>query len=86
MRTQNCIVGNAFDESNYRLALEPQEVNLIGEAFEDAWLQFTAGAPAGIDLYAEASIRQLIAVRIIRAAQSRQLDRDALVALALRGL
>jgi hypothetical protein len=39
-----------------------------------------------MDLFAEASIRQLIAVRIIRATQSGELDRDALITLALHGL
>src|SRR5262245_12413086 len=86
MRIQNCEVCTSSVKNNYPLVLDPQEVNSIGAAFEEAWLQFTAVAPAGMDLFAEASIRQLIAVRIIRAAQSEQLDRDALVALALHGL
>jgi hypothetical protein len=59
---------------------------LIGAAFEEAWVQFTAAAPAGMDLFAEASIRQLIAARMIRATQSGQLERHALIALALDGL
>ena len=86
MQTENCSAFTSIKKRNYQLALDPQQVSSIGAAFEQAWLQFTAAAPAGMDLFAEASIRQLIAVRIIRATQSGELDRDALINLALHGL
>jgi hypothetical protein len=86
MQTENCSAYTSIKERNYQLALDPQQVSSIGAAFEQAWLKFTAAAPAGMDLFAEASIRQLIAVRIIRATQSGELDRDALITLALHGL
>ena len=81
MQPQNCDAHTSSNGSNRQLALDPQQVSVIG------WLQFTAAAPAGMDLFAEASMRQLIAVRIIRAAtQSEEFDRNALITLALQGL
>jgi hypothetical protein len=86
MRAQTYDVCTSSQESNYQLALDPRQVSSMGAAFEEAWLRFAQAAPAGMDWLAEASLRQLIAVRIIRAAQSGQLDHEALVALALHGL
>src|SRR5690242_14653218 len=82
MQTEHCSACPSIEKRNYQLALDPQQVNSIGAAFEEAWLRFTAAAPAGMDLFAEASIRQLIAVRIIRATRCGELDRDALITLA----
>ena len=86
MQPQNCGAYTSAKASNRPLALDPQQVNVVGSAFKEAWLQFTAAAPAGMDLFAEASMRQLIAVRIIRATQSGEFDRKALITLALQGL
>ena len=87
MQPQNCDAYTSSNGSNRQLALDPQQVSVIGSAFKEAWLQFAAAAPAGMDLFAEASMRQLIAVRIIRAAtQSEEFDRNALITLALQGL
>jgi hypothetical protein len=58
----------------------------LSSLFNDAWTEFTATAPVDIDLVAEASLREMIAARIMRAAQSGEVDRTELKALALRGL
>jgi hypothetical protein len=58
----------------------------LRELFEDAWTEFSASSPVGIDLIAEASVRNMIATRIVRAAERGETDRRALKALALNGL
>src|SRR5262245_52604609 len=58
----------------------------LQELLDDAWIEFTATSPVGIDLVAEASLRSLIAARLMRAAKTGETDRTALKALALRGL
>jgi hypothetical protein len=58
----------------------------LNSLFNDAWTEFTAMAPGDIDLVAQASLREMMAARIMRAAQSGEVDRTALKALALRGL
>ena len=57
----------------------------LNNVFNDAWTAFTA-ATVDIDLVAQASLREMMAARIMRAAQSGEVDRTALRALALRGL
>jgi hypothetical protein len=52
----------------------------------EAWDEFAATAPEGIDLVAEASLRRLMATRIRRAAAMGEVDRRALRASALVGL
>jgi len=52
----------------------------------EAWDEFAASAPEGIDLVAEASLRRLMATRIRRAAAMGEVDRLALRASALVGL
>jgi hypothetical protein len=56
------------------------------ELFNDAWTDFEATSPVGIDLVAEASLRSMIAARLMRAAKAGETDRTALKALALDGL
>jgi hypothetical protein len=51
---------------------------------DDAWTDFTATSPVGIDLIAEASLRSMIAARLRQAAKAGETDRAALKALALR--
>ena len=58
----------------------------LQELFDDAWTEFKATSPAGIDLKAEASLRSMIAARLMRAAERGETDRHALKALALHGL
>jgi hypothetical protein len=67
------------------LALGSLGLDDLNNVFNDAWTEFTA-APVDIDLVAQASLREMIAARIMRAAQSGEVDRRALRALALRGL
>jgi hypothetical protein len=67
------------------LALGSLGLDDLNNVFTDAWTEFTA-APVDIDLVAQASLREMIAARIMRAAQSGEVDRRALRALALRGL
>jgi hypothetical protein len=65
--------------------LGPLSVSDLRELFNDAWMEFAATSPMGIDLIAEASLRSMIAARIIRAANKGEVDRAALKARALRG-
>jgi hypothetical protein len=53
---------------------------------DDAWTDFKATSPVGIDLIAEASVRSLIANRLMRAAEKGETDRSVLKAVALNGL
>jgi hypothetical protein len=46
----------------------------------------STGWPVGIDLIAEASVRSLIASRLMRAAEMGETDRSVLKAVALNGL
>ena len=68
------------------LALGSPVLDDLNSLFNDAWTEFTATAPVDVDLVAQASLREMIAARIMRAAQSGEVDRTALKALALRGL
>jgi len=58
----------------------------LRELLDDAWTDFTATSPVGIDLIAEASLRSMIAARLMRATKAGETDRAALKALALHGL
>lgn len=58
----------------------------LRELLDDAWTDFTATSPVGIDLIAEASLRSMIAARLMRAAKAGETDRATLKALALSGL
>jgi hypothetical protein len=71
--------------------MDKQEFGPLGstelqELFDDAWTEFKATSPVGIDLIAEASLRSMIAARLMRAAERGETDRSALKGLALRGL
>jgi hypothetical protein len=68
------------------LALGSPGLDDLNSLFNDAWTEFTATAPVDIDPIAQASLREMMAARIMRAAQSGEADRTALKALALRGL
>ena len=85
MQPQNCDAYTSSNGSNHQLALDPQQVSVIGSAFKEAWLQFAAAAPAGMDLFAEASMRQLSQFGSSTNA-GRDSDRNALITLALQGL
>ena len=58
----------------------------LRELLDDAWTDFEATSPAGIDLIAEASLRSMITARLMRAAKRGETNRAALKALALTGL
>jgi hypothetical protein len=58
----------------------------LRELLDDAWTDFEATSPGGIDLIAEASLRRMIAARLLRAAKAGETDRAALKAVALSGL
>jgi hypothetical protein len=53
---------------------------------DDAWNEFTATSPQGIDFVAEASVRRLMASRIRSAVTRGERDRGALREGALQGL
>jgi len=58
----------------------------LRDLLDDAWTDFEATSPAGIDLIAEASLRNMITARLMRAAKRGETNRAALKALALNGL
>jgi len=64
----------------------PIDVEDIQALSDDAWNEFSATSPQGIDLVAEASVRQLMATRIRSALARGERDRGALRQGALRGL
>jgi hypothetical protein len=68
------------------LVLGSPGIDDLNSLFNDAWTEFIATAPVDIDLVAQASLRELMADRIMRAAHNGEVDRTALKALALRGL
>jgi hypothetical protein len=53
---------------------------------DEAWLEFSATLPEGIDYVAEASVRGLIVRRIRRAVAMGEVDKRALRKAALHGL
>jgi hypothetical protein len=53
---------------------------------DDAWTEFEATSPVGIDLVAEASLRSMMGARLMRAAKAGETDRATLKAFALNGL
>jgi hypothetical protein len=53
---------------------------------DEAWDDFTATSPEGIDFVAEASVRGLMITRIRRAVLRGEADRKALRESALNGL
>ena len=53
---------------------------------DQAWNEFTATAPEGIDYVAEASVRGLMVTRIRHALSRGEVDRRALREHALNGL
>ena len=58
----------------------------LRELLDDAWTDFEATSPAGIDLIAEASLRSMITARLMRAAKRGETNRAAMKAFALNGL
>jgi hypothetical protein len=70
----------------YHRAFAPAGFVDMRELLDDAWTDFEATSPVGIDLVAEASLRNMIAARLMRAAKAGETDRAALKALALSGL
>ena len=58
----------------------------LRDLLDDAWTDFEATSPAGIDLTAEASLRSMTTARLMQAAKRGETNRAALKALALHGL
>jgi hypothetical protein len=66
--------------------ITPIGASVIQALSDEAWNEFTATSPQGIDFVAEASVRRLMASRIRRAVTRGERDRGALRQGALRGL
>jgi hypothetical protein len=66
--------------------ITPIGASVIQALSDEAWKEFTATSPQGIDFVAEASVRRLMASRIRRAVTRGERDRGALRQGALRGL
>jgi hypothetical protein len=58
----------------------------LRELLDDAWTEFEATAPVGIDFVAEASLRSMIGSRLMQVAKTGETDRATLKAFALNGL
>ena len=70
----------------YDRAFAPGGFVDLRELLDDAWTEFEATSPVGIDLVAEASLRSMMGVRLMRAAKAGETDRATLKAFALNGL
>ena len=70
----------------YNRAFAPAGFVDLRELLDDAWTEFEATSPVGIDLVAEASLRSMIGARLMRAAKTGETDRATLKAFALNGL
>jgi hypothetical protein len=66
--------------------LSPKIMSEIQALSDEAWDDFTATSPEGIDYVAEASVRGLMITRIRRAVLRGEADRRALRKNALNGL
>jgi hypothetical protein len=66
--------------------LSPTIMSEIQALSDEAWDDFTAISPEGIDFVAEASVRGLMITRIRRAVLRGEADRKALRESALNGL
>ncbi len=64
----------------------PGFINEIQALSDEAWHEFTATLPEGIDYVAEASVRGLMVRRIRRAIAKGEVDKKALRKAALHGL
>ena len=64
----------------------PKIMSEVHAVSDEAWNEFTASAPEGIDYIAEASVRGLMVARIRRAVTRGEADRGALRERALSGL
>jgi hypothetical protein len=61
-------------------------MNEVQSITDEAWNEFTATSPEGIDYIAEASVRGMMVARIRRALTRGEADRRALRERALSGL
>ena len=64
----------------------PDSMKEIQELSDEAWCEFIATLPEGIDYVAEASVRGLMVGRIRRALAKGEVDKQAIRKAALRGL
>jgi ribonuclease D len=64
----------------------PLPYRILGSLTNEAWNEFTATSPEGIDYVAEASVRGLMVARIRRAITRGEADRRVLRQSALNGL
>jgi ribonuclease D len=64
----------------------PKIMSEVQALSNEAWNEFTATSPEGIDYIAEASVRGLMVARIRRAVTRGEADRRALRERALSGL
>ena len=64
----------------------PKITSEVQAVSDEAWNEFTATSPEGIDYVAEASVRGLMVTRIRHAVARGEVDRRALRENALNGL
>ena len=69
-----------------RSSPSPKIMSEVQALSDEAWNEFTATSPEGIDYIAEASVRGLMVTRIRRAVTRGEVDRRALRESALDGL
>jgi hypothetical protein len=69
-----------------RMTIPPRIMSEIRALSDEAWAEFAASAPEGIDYIAEASLRGLMVARMRRAVARGEADRCALRESALNGL
>jgi hypothetical protein len=69
-----------------RMTTPPMIMSEIRALSDEAWVEFAATAPEGIDYVAEASLRGLMVARMRRAIAQGEADPGALRESALHGL
>jgi hypothetical protein len=65
--------------------LGPETLDVLRGVFHEAWAEFEARFPAGMDSTAESSLRRTLASRILRAAEGGESDLHVLKQRALAG-
>ena len=65
--------------------LGPETLDVLRGVFHEAWAEFEARFPAGMDSTAQSSLRRTLASRILKAAEGGEFDLRVLKQRALAG-
>jgi hypothetical protein len=87
IRKKNSVVREGFmaEMRHQGYGLGPETLDVLRGVFHEAWAEFEARFPAGMDSTAESSLRRTLASRILRAAEGGECDLHVLKQRALAG-